>query len=327
MVPWLYLQGVWVPVSIKIGLGIAVSIVLVGRPVGAVPASVFALQERSIPNGKGELVLSPVIEFVAQVRSEQFRNPSLPSDTEYRLFSQTYFKDRPYFLWRGDQSTGPITAIAPEKIPSLYGSLEAPFKSEDNLLPLPTLDLILATDQPIPVLKRKPVPEEALSAIDGLARTAFEKQGIPVALSKDIPRVWASAASVPNHPDTVVALYRRIFVSNRGGGTVRQVANLLLVAEQVTEKEQTAWQSQLTQISAGLPEVAIQYGPLVVADINGDNAEDVIVRETHFDRWSYGIYSYYQGKWQSRYSGGREGNYASDLPEPPIPLEEPTESP
>lgn len=63
-----------------------------------------------------------------------------------------------------------------------------------------------------------------------------------------------------------------------------------------------------------------------MVDLNGDGNDDSIVRETRFDRWVYGIYSRHDGKWQQRYTG-REGNYSSDIPEPPPAEEEPPSGP
>jgi len=296
---------------------VVVSLVLVfvgwQPPLSAAPSVVFALQERSVADERGEVVRVPTLEFVAQVRGDQFRNPELPSQTDYRLFSQAHFKDRRYYLWRSDRPEGTATASPPERLPSLYGSLEAPLKGSEALLPLPELELLVATDQQLPQLKRRTPGEESLSAVDALAQDLLQKQGLRPELSKEVPRIWSSGVAVPGHPDTVAALYRRLIASRQGGVELRQIVNLIVVAEPVTEKGQTAWQVQWSLAGIGPAQATPWFGPLAVADLNGDGYEDLLVRETRFDRWSYGIYSYFQGRWQERYHG-REGSYASDLP-------------
>ncbi len=279
----------------------------------AAPSVLFTLQERSLLDERGNIVLSPVLDFVTQVRGDQFRNPPIPSETEYNIFAQNYFKNRPYSIWKLGQPMGSLTASIPEKIPSLYGSLEAPIKTDQSLLPLSDLDLVLVSDQPLKEIVHKPIAAEVLSSVDDLAKAAFEKAGLTAKVSAGVPRIWVGSAVVPGKPDVVVALYRKVFTVKQNGATVRQIANLLLLAESVTDKGQTTWQPRLNLISLGSPQSATQYGPLAIADINGDGNEEIVVRETHFERWTYSIYGISQGQWQSRYSG-REGNYGKDLP-------------
>jgi hypothetical protein len=292
-------------------------------PLWAAPGVVFALQERTAVDSGGELAAYPALEFVTQIRGEQFRNPPLPSDTDFKFFGENYFKkNNRYFLWRQDEPLGEAKAVLPDKVPSLYGSLEAPLQSEQRLLPLPELALVLATDQPLKVRPRKAPTEETLVVVDSLAQAALAKQGLPDNLVAKTSRVWAAAAVMPGRPEAVVALYRHTFSLRQAGATFKRLVNLLLVAEPVTEKGQTIWQPQLSLASFGNPETSTVYGPLAVVDLNGDGNDDLIVRETRFDRWVYGIYSRHDGKWQPRYTG-REGNYSSDIPEPPPAEEEP----
>jgi hypothetical protein len=293
-------------------LGIGLWLSWIGAACAA-PSILFTLQERSLLDERGNIVLSPVLDFVAQVRGEQFRNPPIPSETEYNIFAQNYFKNRPYSIWKLGQPLGNLAALVPEKIPSLYGSLEAPIKTDQNLLPLSDLDLVLVSDQPLKEIAHKPIAAEVLGTVDDLAKAAFEKSGLTAKVSAGIPRVWVGTAVVPGKLDVVVALYRKVFVVKQKGATVRQIANLLLVAESITDKGQTTWQPRLNVISLGSPQSVTQYGPLAIADINGDGSEEIVVRETHFERWTYSIYGSNQGQWQSRYTG-REGNYGKDLP-------------
>lgn len=292
--------------------------------VSAAPSVLFTLQERSLLDGRGNIVLSPVLDFVTQVRGDQFRNPPIPSETEYNIFAQNYFKNRPYSIWRLGQPLGSLIALIPDKIPSLYGSLEAPIKTEQSLLPLSDLDLVLVSDQPLKEIAHKPIAVETLASVDDLAKAAFEKAGLPAKVSAGVPRIWVGSAVVPGKPEAVVALYRKVFSAKQNGATVRQIVNLLLVAELVTDKGQITWQPRLNLISLGSPQSATQYGPLAIADVNGDGNEEIVVRETHFERWTYGIYGTIQGQWQSRYSG-LEGNYGKELP--PSVEEEETPSP
>ncbi|AGY57517.1 hypothetical protein GKIL_1271 [Gloeobacter kilaueensis JS1] len=294
-------------------------------PLWAAPGIIFALQERSAVDSNGNLAPYPAIEFVAQIRGEQFRNPATPSETEYQFFSKNFLNGKPYLLWRKGEQVGSGTAVAPDKLPSLYGTIEAPLKSEQKLLPLSDLDLTIATDQPLKLKEHKPVAEEVLAIVDDLARAALVKQGIAEEQTKKVPRVWVSSAIVPGKPDAVVALYRYTSTLKQGGATFKRLTSLLLVAEQVNEKGQTTWQPQLTLLGLGNPENTTTYGPLIVADLNGDGYDDVLVRETRYDRWNYGVYSRYDGRWQSRYTG-REGNYSNDLPAP-AEEEQPSASP
>jgi hypothetical protein len=293
-------------------LGIGLWLSWIGAA-GAAPTVLFTLQERSLLDERGDIVLSPVLDFVAQVRGDQFRNPPIPSETEYNIFAQDYFKNRPYSIWRLGQPLGSLTASIPGKIPSLYGSLEAPIKTSQSLLPLSDLDLVLVSDQPLKEIVHKPIAAEALSSVDDLAKAAFEKAGLTAKVSADVPRIWVGSAVVPGKQDAVVALYRKVFTAKQNGATIRQLVNLLLVVESITDKGQTTWQPRLNLISLGSPQNATQYGPLAIADINGDGNEEIVVRETHFERWTYSIYGTSQGQWQSRYSG-REGNYGKELP-------------
>jgi hypothetical protein len=295
-------------------LGIGVWLSWIGAACAA-PSILFSLQERSLLDERGNIVLSPVLDFVAQVRGEQFRNPPIPSETEYNIFSQNFFKNHTYSIWKLGQPLGNLTALPPEKIPSLYGSLEAPIKTDQSLLPLSDLDLVLVCDQPLKEIAHKPITAEVLRIVDDLAKAAFEKAGLTAKVSVTVPRLWAGTAVVPGKPDAVVALYRKVFIVKQKGATVRQIANLLLVAESITDKGQPTWQPRLNLISLGSPQNATQYGPLAIADINGDGNEEIVVRETHFERWTYSIYGSSQGQWQSRYTG-REGNYGKDLPSP-----------
>lgn len=126
--------------------------------------------------------------------------------------------------------------MLPDKVPSLYGSLEAPLQSEQRLLPLPELALVLATDQPLKVRPRKVPTEETLAVVDSLAQAALAKQGLPDDLVAKTSRVWAAAAVMPGRPEAVVALYRHTFSLRQAGATFKRLVNLLLVAEPVTEK-------------------------------------------------------------------------------------------
>jgi hypothetical protein len=300
----------WLVRSWLLGIGLWLS--WIGAACAA-PSIVFTLQERSLLDERGNIVLSPVLDFVAQVRGDQFRNPPIPSETEYNIFAQNFFKNSPYTIWKLGQPLGNLTALLPEKIPSLYGSLEAPIKTDQSLLPLSDLDLVLVSDQPLKEIAHKPITAEMLGAINDLAKAAFEKAGLTAKVSASIPRLWVGTAVVPGKPDTVVALYRKVFTIKQKGATVRQIANLLLVIESVTDKGKTTWQPKLNLISLGSPQNATQYGPLAIADVNGDGNEEIVVRETHFERWTYSIYGSSQGQWQSRYTG-REGSYGKDLP-------------
>lgn len=283
----------------------------IAAPVGLV----FVLQERSAANANGEVTTYPAIEFVAQVRGEQFRSPPLPSITEYGLFAQTNFKDRRYYALREDRLLGTLTTVLPEKLPTIYNSLEAPVRSEQPVLPLSDLHLTVATDQPLTVTNRKPVPDQTANEVDALARAALLKEGLPAGLATEVPRLWMSSLRVGGRPEAVVALYGRTFSARSADLTLKRLVSLLIIAEPVSEQGKTSWQSRLSLVGDGSPESTIAYGPLAVADLNGDGFEDILVRQTRFDHWQYGIYSFYQGSWQSRFTG-REGNYGVDLPNP-----------
>jgi hypothetical protein len=267
---------------------------------------VFALSAIGLPNAGMEPIL--IIE-----RGE-YKSP-IAGDSDEALITRFkadyYRKGQKYRMLFGGGAAGTVIVkrVNPVGDCSQTGAevaLQSKAGLNSNVMALATNSDSLGRK---PSSRRAPTPAER-AAVLGLARKAYQQNGVPASLLSNIQTINLTATDLD--ADGKVELIGSYVVRKTQGAQARHLLFLLAEPEGSSYRAGLAEYGKLTKedVQGGLSlDEIVQSGTLAERlvdqlDLDGDGTAEVITITHEYESVTYKFYKKQQGKWQKVYESG-----------------------
>jgi hypothetical protein len=224
------------------------------------------------------------------------------SDPAAAAFAKRFFPEgKAYLLLRDGQRIGSATVQAAGVTGCIAPSATARLRLDRQGPGAAPRALAIETDRAgsRPASSRTPTAEEE-RAIRDAADAVYRQKGVPVAKRKRVEVRGMKSVLQPGQSRPVLA---GAFEIDQSGGGDAGFLSVLVVLEAGAQ----GYRPVMTRYSDAAGEQTERWTVLDTIDLEGDGSPEVVVQNSGWEAWSYGILARRKGRWSEVYDGGGGG--------------------